>query len=106
MESPSSPKRVAAAGSDDDRVSVCYGIRVDDGWEYQTVCVDTPGCKQARTRTFPCSGPDCPQRSLTVTRFPQLAGVAEGLIYMHCQGVIHGDLKGVRIQGAGPAAFF
>ena len=27
----------------------------------------------------------------------KLAGVAKGLIYIHGQGVIHGDLKGVRI---------
>jgi len=27
----------------------------------------------------------------------QLAGVAKGLIYIHSQGMIHGDLKGVRL---------
>jgi serine/threonine protein kinase len=28
----------------------------------------------------------------------QLGGVATGLIYIHGQGVIHGDLKGVRLR--------
>ena len=27
----------------------------------------------------------------------QLSGVARGLIYIHSQGIIHGDLKGVRL---------
>jgi len=27
----------------------------------------------------------------------QLIGVAKGLIYIHSQGMIHGDLKGVRL---------
>ena len=28
---------------------------------------------------------------------PQLRDVARGLIYMHGQGMVHGDLKGVRL---------
>ena len=40
-----------------------------------------------------------PHQLLTVktARHPQLKDVAEGLIYMHGQGIIHGNLKGVRI---------
>jgi len=34
--------------------------------------------------------------SLTVTRLSQLGDVARGLIYMHGQSMVHGDLKGVR----------
>jgi len=34
--------------------------------------------------------------SLTITQFLQLRDVARGLIYMHDQGIVHGDLKGVR----------
>lgn len=30
---------------------------------------------------------------------PQLLGIAEGLTYLHSCGVIHGDLKGVRVIG-------
>ena len=32
---------------------------------------------------------------LTIGRFSQLVDVAEGLVYMHEQGMVHGDLKGV-----------
>ena len=28
---------------------------------------------------------------------PQLLGIAQGLAYLHSSGVIHGDLKGVRV---------
>ena len=36
--------------------------------------------------------------SLKVMLPPQLADAARGLIYLHHQGIIHGDLKGVRAQ--------
>ena len=39
---------------------------------------------------YPCS-------SLTMTRLLQLRDVAKGLDYMHNQGIVHGDLKGVRL---------
>jgi len=32
---------------------------------------------------------------------PQLRDVARGLIYMHEQGMVHGDLKGVRFRVSG-----
>ena len=34
-------------------------------------------------------------------RFLQLSDVTKGLIYMHDQGMIHGDLKGVRLANLG-----
>ena len=36
---------------------------------------------------------------LTIGLTIQLADVAKGLIYIHSQGMIHGDLKGVRFDG-------
>jgi len=36
--------------------------------------------------------------SLTSVCLLQLRDVTKGLIYMHDQGIIHGDLKGVRFQ--------
>jgi serine/threonine protein kinase len=38
---------------------------------------------------------DPPYHLLTVIRLTQLSDVAKGLIYVHDQGMIHGDLKGV-----------
>ena len=35
---------------------------------------------------------------LTITRLLQLGDVTRGLIYMHGEGVVHGDLKGVRFR--------
>ena len=35
---------------------------------------------------------------MTIVRFPQLEDVTRGLSYMHDQGIVHGDLKGVRIK--------
>ena len=35
---------------------------------------------------------------ITIVRLPQLEDVTRGLIYMHDQGIVHGDLKGVRIE--------
>ena len=34
--------------------------------------------------------------SLTMTRSLQLRDATKGLIYIHDEGVVHGDLKGVR----------
>ena len=36
--------------------------------------------------------------SLTMTRLLQLTGAAEGLVYMHDRGIIHGNLRGVRVR--------
>lgn len=36
--------------------------------------------------------------SLIAGKLTQLADVAKGLIYIHNQGMIHGDLKGVRFD--------
>ena len=36
--------------------------------------------------------------SLTITRLWQLRGISKGLVYMHDQGIIHGNLRGVRIR--------
>lgn len=36
-----------------------------------------------------------PPRFVDTDKFVQLAGVANGLLYIHGKGMIHGDLKGV-----------
>ena len=42
-----------------------------------------------------------PRLSLTIAQLWQLGGVARGLMHMHGQGMIHGDLKGVCIKTLG-----
>ena len=42
-------ERVAAARGDDDRESVCYGVRVDDEREHQPVPEGTFRCEPVRT---------------------------------------------------------
>ena len=39
-----------------------------------------------------------PRLLLRIARVPQLGDVTNGLIYMHDQDVVHGNLKGVRFQ--------
>ena len=39
--------------------------------------------------------------SLTTIRLLQLTDVARGLDYMHGRGMVHGDLKGVRLRKSG-----
>ena len=52
MEGSSPPERAAAAGSNNDRGSVRYGVGVDDEWEHQPVCDSTPGCEPIQPRKF------------------------------------------------------
>jgi len=44
---------------------------------------------------FPLGGSPIGPRFVDHRTILQLAGVARGLIYIHDQGMIHGDLKGV-----------
>ena len=37
--------------------------------------------------------------------FPQLADVTKGLAHMHSRGMVHGDLKGVRLRQHGSLTF-
>ena len=46
--------------------------------------------------------PRNPRQLLTTIWFPQLSDVANGLVYMHGQEMIHGDLKGVRVVKLNP----
>jgi hypothetical protein len=39
-----------------------------------------------------------PANHLIDEHFPQLKDVAKGLIYMHDQEMVHGDLKGVSVS--------
>jgi len=39
-----------------------------------------------------------PRWLITITRLRQLGDIAKGLVYMHGQGMTHGDLKGVSMS--------
>jgi serine/threonine protein kinase len=96
MEHPSSSKRVAAVGHNDDRDPVCDGIRVDGQWEHQPVCESTYQRGSAGA-CMPFIQGSYLHLAFTITQLSQLAGVVQGLMYMHGQEIIHGDLKGVRV---------
>ena len=60
-----------------------------------------PDANRFELVSFP-SGPCRFLQLLTTVRLPKLKDVAKGLIYMHNQGMIHGDLKGVRLAKLKP----
>ena len=96
MEHPPSSKCPTPGRGDDLKEPVCDDIRLDDEWKHLRLCKGTSGCK-----------PDQARRCLPLNSFRlhlvdndgtlQLEGVAKGLIYIHDQGMIHADLKGVRL---------
>ena len=93
VETPSASKCPATSGSNDVGESVRDGIGLDDEWEHPRICQDTSRCRPAWACKFSVWG-------LATTdggKKLQLAGVAKGLIYIHSQGMIHGNLKGVRL---------
>jgi serine/threonine protein kinase len=95
VEKSPAPECAATDGSSDDRDSVHNGIRVDGAWKHQRLREGTSRCRPAQACRFSV-------QSLAVSSVDnriilQLEGVATGLIYIHNQGVIHGDLKGVRL---------
>jgi hypothetical protein len=97
MENPSASECPTADRSDDVRGSFRNDIRVDDEWEHQRLREDAPGCKPVGAgKLFVRNLTIFASRSLTVGYLIQLGDVARGLIYIHSQGMIHGDLKGVR----------
>ena len=95
MECPSSSECVTPVGRDNDRESVRYGIRVDGEWSYQAVRGGESQRGSVGTCTFFVQGPHL-HISLMMTRFLQLRDATKGLNYIHDEGVVHGDLKGVR----------
>ena len=95
MEDPPPSKRIAVAGRGNDRESVCDGIEVDGEWQHQRVSEGGGRRRPIRTGILSLQDPDL-HFPLIILRFAQLRDVTRGLIYMHDQGIIHGDLKGVR----------
>jgi hypothetical protein len=96
VENPSASKCPAADWSDNDRGSVCNDIRVDGEWEHQRLREDAPGCKPVGAGKFLIRNlTTLASRLLMIGYLIQLRDVTRGLIYIHSQGMIHGDLKGV-----------
>jgi hypothetical protein len=96
MELPSSSECVAAVGRDDEREPVCDGVEMDGKWQYHRVCEGGCDCKSVEACMSLVRRP-CFYLPLTIAWLPQLGDAASGLIYMHDQGIIHGDLKGVGV---------
>ena len=91
VERSSPSKCTAAVGGHDGKFPVRDGIRVDGEWQYQRVYQGTQGSESVRA---------CKVFHLWTTAVAddpwQLKDIARGLIYIHGQAMIHGDLKGVR----------
>jgi len=96
MEKPPASEHPSADRSDNVRDQVRNGIGLDGEWEYQRICEGAPGCKPVGAGRFFIQSPTVRTSSLFVVKWiAQLGGAARGLIYIHDQGMIHGDLKGV-----------
>ena len=93
MEGPPSPKPATAIRRDDNQESTHSGIRVDGGRYHTTVY----GGKYQRGSVGTCMFFHPRSLSLGFT-LSQLGDVARGLVYMHDQEIIHGNLNGVRFS--------
>ena len=98
MEGSSPPECTAASWSDNDKQPICNGIRMDDQREYQRI--HQVACRGRSVRTCRHSVSAADINFLMIAWPPQLQGVARGLIYMHGEGMIHGDLKGVGLRAS------
>ena len=95
VEKPPSSKRAPVSGCADDEQPSCNGIRMDGQWQYKSVHQG-----QSRRKPVRACGASLVflAASSTDDDLRQLKDVTRGLIYMHSQGMIHGDLKGVRFR--------
>jgi len=97
VESPPASERSATDRSDNVRVSVCNGVRLDDQWKHQRLHKGTPrGRPSGAGKPSIQSCTVLASSSLAVIEsLIQLGDATRGLIYIHGQEMIHGDLKGV-----------
>ena len=70
---------------------------MDGKRQHQRICEGASHGGSVGARTFLVYGPHL-RPLLTITRLLQLGDVTKGLIYMHGEGVVRGDLKGVRFR--------
>ena len=98
MEGSSSPERSTAVGGNNDEQPIRNGIRMDDQREYQRIHQVARGGRSVRACRHLVSAADL--NSLMIAWSQQLQGIARGLIYMHGEGMIHGDLKGVGLRAS------
>ena len=96
VEDPSSSQCPAPGRGDDLKEPICDDIRLDDEWKHLRLRQGTSGCKPDQARRFFALGFFL-FRFVDNDKILQLEGVTKGLIYIHDQGMIHADLKGVRL---------
>jgi len=97
LEHPSPSECVAAIGCDDGRETACNGIGVDAERKHQPVFQGSDRCGSVQPCKFPVEALHL-HLVMTIVWLPQLEDITRGLTYMHDQGIVHGDLKGVRIE--------
>src|SRR6266478_2260729 len=98
MEAPEAPKHCTFQGCHIRSPSTCLGV--DAWWR-------SAGARKGKWGHRPHRS--CRSILSTITLHPKASpsppkslGIAKGLSYLHSRGVIHGDLKGVRvITGSG-----
>jgi len=91
VENSPPSKCAATVRCDNGQLPIRAGMGVDGEWERHRVYQVARGCESVRACRFrPAGYCNCRLQSLR-----QFEDVAQGLIYIHGQAIVHGDLKGV-----------
>ena len=95
LENSTTSECLATDRGDDIRDSVCNDIGLDGKRKHLRLREGTPRCEPIGTGRLFAQSRHLRFKWVDDRWLIQLGGVARGLIYIHSQGMIHGDLKGV-----------